>query len=219
MPVSVIGAGFGRTGTLSLKIALERLGFGPCHHMLEVFAHPAQAANWRDAAEGRAVDWDALLAGYGSAVDWPSCHFWRQLSDHYRHAKIVLTVRDADSWYASMSATIGKLGDATSGPPDPQARAVLAMARLVIMEQTFGGRLAEPEHAKDVFRRHNAAVMAEVAGDRLLLFSVAAGWSPLCRFLDRPVPKEPFPRTNSSEEFWQHTLPSGLDPRAAGGEH
>ncbi|MGH6962154.1 MAG: sulfotransferase [Dongiaceae bacterium] len=90
------------------------------------------------------------------------------------------------------------------------------MARLIIMEQTFAGRLAEPEHAKDVFRRHNAAVMAEVAGDRLLLFNVAAGWSPLCRFLDRPVPKEPFPRTNSSEEFWQHTLPSALDPRVAG---
>ncbi|MGH6962155.1 MAG: sulfotransferase family protein, partial [Dongiaceae bacterium] len=97
--------------------------FGPCHHMLEVFAHPAQAAIWRDAAEGRAVDWDALFAGYGAAVDWPSCYFWRQLSDHYPHAKIVLTVRDADSWYASMSATIGKLGDATSDPPDPQARA------------------------------------------------------------------------------------------------
>ena len=219
MPVSVIGAGLGRTGTLSLKIALERLGFGPCHHMLEVFAHPAQAATWRDAAEGRAVDWDALLAGYGSAVDWPSCHFWRQLSDRYRHAKIVLTVRDADSWYASMAATIGKLADTASDPPDPQARAVLAMGRLVIMEQTFGGRLAEPEHAKDVFRRHNAAVTAEVPADRLLLFNVAAGWRPLCRFLDRPIPKEPFPRTNSSEEFWHHTLPSALGPRVAGGEH
>ena len=212
MPLSVIGAGLGRTGTLSLKIALERLGFGPCHHMLEVFAHPAQAAVWHDAAEGREVDWDTLFADYGSAVDWPSCHFWRQLSGHYRHAKIILTIRDADSWYASISATIGKFEGASSLPLDPKVGAVVAMAQRIIMDQTFGGRLSEPEHAKEVFRRHNAAVMAEATGDRLLLFNVAAGWKPLCNFLDRPVPEEPFPRTNSTEEFWQHTLPPALRP-------
>ena len=199
MPLSVIGAGFGRTGTLSLKLALERLGFGPCHHMIEVFAHPAQAAVWRDAAKGQAVDWDALLAGYGSAVDWPSCHFWRELSEHYPAAKVILSVRDADAWYGSMSETIGKLETAGSDITDLGARAVMSMARLIVMERTFAGRLGEPEHAKTVFNRHNAAVIAGIPNDRLLLFNVIAGWSPLCRFLDRPVPNEPFPRTNSSE--------------------
>ena len=204
MPLSVIGAGFGRTGTLSLKLALEQLGFGPCHHMLEVIAHPAQAAGWRAAAESKAVDWDALLDGYAAAVDWPACHFWRELSARYPAAKVVLTARDADAWYDSLSATIGKLADGQILPPDPQARGALTVGRLIVMERTFGGRIAEPAHAKAVYRRHVEAVTAGLPADRLLLFNVAEGWSPLCRFLDRPIPSEPFPRANSREEFWQH---------------
>jgi hypothetical protein len=204
MPLSVIGAGFGRTGTLSLKLALEQLGFGPCHHMLEVFAHPAQAATWRAAAAGEAVGWDALLAGYGASVDWPSCHFWRELSAHYPAAKVILTVRSPDSWYESFSATIGKAAESKIAPPDPGLRQVLAMAQFLVMECTFAGRLGEPAHAKAVFNRHNAAVVAGLPSDRLLQFNVAEGWAPLCRFLDRPIPSEPFPRANSREEFWQH---------------
>lgn len=204
MPLSVIGAGFGRTGTLSLKLALDRLGFGPCHHMIEVLAHPAQAAAWQAAAEGKPVDWDALLDGYGAAVDWPSCHFWRELSAHYPAAKVILTARDADSWYESIAATIGRATEAGSGPPDPELRKVLAMAQFVVMGCTFAGRLGEPAHAKAVFNRHNAAVVAGLPRDRLLQFNVAEGWAPLCRFLDRPIPSEPFPRANSREEFWQH---------------
>jgi len=198
MPLSVIGAGFGRTGTLSLKRALERLGFGPCHHMLEVLAHPAQARGWRAAARGEPVDWDALLAGYCAAVDWPACHFWRELSQHYPAAKVVLTARDADAWYESLSATIGKFADGSQRlPPN-------ALGRLIVMERTFGGRIADPAHAKAVYRRHVEAVMAGLPADRLLVFDVANGWAPLCRFLGRPIPGEPFPRSNSREEFWQH---------------
>jgi len=202
--LSVIGAGFGRTGTLSLKRALERLGLGPCHHMLEVFAHPAQATQWRAAAAGEPVDWDALLAGYGAAVDWPACHFWRELSQRYPAAKVVLTARDADAWYESLSATIGKFADAQSLPPDPLKRGVLEMGRVVVMERTFGGRIGDAAHAKAVYRRHVEAVMAGLPADRLLVFDVAEGWAPLCRFLGRPIPEEPFPRSNSREEFWQH---------------
>jgi hypothetical protein len=204
MPLSVIGAGFGRTGTLSLKLALEQLGFGPCHHMLEVFARPAQATTWRAAAEGKAVDWDALLDGYAAAVDWPACHFWRELSARYPAAKVVLTARDADAWYDSLSATIGKFANGQNPPPDPLKGEVFAMGQLIVMERTFGGRIAEPAHAKAVYRRHVEAVTAGLPADRLLLFNVAEGWAPLCRFLDRPVPSQPFPRSNSREEFWQH---------------
>ena len=204
MSLSVIGAGFGRTGTLSLKLALERLGFGPCHHMLEVIANPAQAAGWRAAAAGEGVDWDALLAGYASAVDWPACHFWRELSRRYPSAKVVLTARDADAWYNSLSATIGKFADGQGLPPDPFKREVFAMGQFIVMERTFGGRIRDPAHAKAVYRHHVEAVLASLPADRLLSFDVADGWAPLCRFLDRPIPSEPFPRSNSREEFWQH---------------
>jgi hypothetical protein len=203
MPLSVIGAGFGRTGTLSLKLALEQLGFGPCHHMLEVLAHPAQAAGWRAAAEGKAIDWDALLDGYAAAVDWPACHFWRELSARYPAAKVVLTARDADAWYESLSATIGKFADGSQRlPPN-------ALGRIIVMEHTFGGRIGDPAHAKAVYRRHVEAVMAGLPGDRLLVFDVAEGWAPLCRFLDRAIPSQPFPRSNSREEFWQHMAAAG----------
>src|SRR5215471_13244034 len=191
MPLSVIGAGFGRTGTLSLKLALEQLGFGPCHHMLGVLAHPAQAAGWRAAAEGKAIDWDALLDGYAAAVDWPACHFWRELSARYPAAKVVLTARDADAWYESLSATIGKFADGSRRlPPN-------ALGRIIVMEHTFGGRIGDPAHAKAVYRRHVEAVMAGLPADRLLVFDVAEGWAPLCRFLDRAIPSQPFPRSNS----------------------
>ena len=204
MPLSVIGAGFGRTGTLSLKLALEQLGFGPCHHMLEVFAHPTQATTWQAAAEGKAVDWDALFDGYGASVDWPSCHFWRELSARYPDAKVILTARSPESWYESFSATIAKAAEGGAAPPDPELRNVLAMAQYLIVERTFGGRLSDPAHAKAVYTRHNDAVVAGLPRDRLLQFNAAEGWAPLCRFLDRPVPSEPFPRSNSREEFWQH---------------
>ena len=106
MALAVIGAGFGRTGTLSLKVALEQLGLGRCYHMLEVFANPGHAAQWQAAADGKPVDWEALFAGYGAAVDWPACHFWRALAARYPEAKVLLTVREPGAWYKSVSDTI-----------------------------------------------------------------------------------------------------------------
>lgn len=203
MGLSVIGAGFGRTGTMSLKLALERLGFGPCHHMVEVIDHPEQAPLWRAAAEGKPVDWDRVFAGYGSAVDWPVCHFWRALAVQYPEAKFVLTVRDADAWYRSIADTILKVRQAVVADPNPQRRAVMEMATYLVDDLTFGGRTDE-EHVKAVFRRHNEAVVAALPKQRLLVHDAAAGWGPLCAFLGRPVPDEPFPRTNSTTEFWAH---------------
>src|SRR3954452_7833833 len=101
MALKVIGAGFGRTGTLSLKIALEQLGFGPCYHMLEVIANPPFAEYWAQAAEGRMPDWDEVFRGYVSAVDWPSADYWSALAAHYPQGKVILTVRDPESWFRS----------------------------------------------------------------------------------------------------------------------
>lgn len=199
MTLSVIGAGFGRTGTLSLKLALEQLGFAPCHHMTEVFANPDQAATWLAAARGEAVDWDSLLEGYKASVDWPSCHFWRELAAHYPDAKVILSTRDARRWYESISNTIFPAMKAAASDEEP-VRSVMAMASYLVAEKTFGGRLHET-HVLDVLARHEAEVKRTISSERLLTFDVAEGWEPLCAFLDVPIPGASFPRTNSTEEF------------------
>jgi hypothetical protein len=211
MSLKVIGAGLGRTGTLTLKAALEQLGFGPCHHMVEVFAHMEQADFWRRAAEGEAVDWEEIYGGYSSTVDWPSCHFWRQLSVRYPEAKLLLTVRDPERWWESMSETILKVMQAGMADPDPGRRAAMRFAELIIYQQTFVGDFSR-ENVVGAFDRHNAAVRAAFPPERLLIYEVSQGWAPLCDFLGVPAPETSFPRTNSREEFWTHTLPQDAAP-------
>ncbi len=193
MGLSVIGAGFGRTGTESMKLALETLGLGPCHHMKEVLADPSQMALWRAAARGEVPDWDAAFAGYASAVDWPAAYFWRQLSATYPDAKILLTVRSAESWYESMSNTILKVLESSTDPDSVGLR--------MIAEGVFGGRLGDRAHAIAVYEKNNAEVQAALPRQRLLTHHLGDGWQPLCRFLDKPIPDAAFPRTNSTEEF------------------
>ena len=201
MTLSVIGAGFGRTGTLSIKMALEQLGVGRCYHMVEVFEHPQHIAVWRAAADGQPVDWDALLAGYGAAVDWPACHFWRQLMDHFPDAKVLLTVRDAERWYQSAYDTIYQAMIGSLPIDDPVARSQREMAAKIVLEDTFGGRFEDRAHAIAVYERHNAEVRRAVLPARLLVYELGEGWEPLCRFLGKPVPAEPFPRVNSRDDF------------------
>jgi hypothetical protein len=196
MPLRVIGAGFGRTGTLSLKLALEQLGLGRCYHMVEVLENPAHATFWSTAVEGEAVDWEALLGPYGAVVDWPACTFWRELASRYPEALVVLTVRDPEAWYRSAHDTIYQVMQ--RGPADDVR---LAMARRIVLEHTFGGRFEDRAHAIDVYERHNEAVRRTIPAGRLLVYEVREGWEPLCRFLEQPVPAEPFPRVNTSEEF------------------
>ena len=204
MALSVIGAGFGRTGTLSLKQALEQLGLGPCHHMEEVMAHPEQIPIWHAAGRGETVDWEILLKGYRSSVDWPSAQFWRELAARYPAAKIVLTVRDTERWYESFSGTILTLiRHAGETPPDSTIRSILDMSMDVIVKRAFDGRMDDPAWIKAGFERHIAAVKAAIPPERLLVFQVADGWGPLCDFLGKPIPATAFPRTNSTPEFWE----------------
>ena len=201
MTLAVIGAGFGRTGTMSLKLALEHLGFGPCYHMLEVLANPAHDPIWHAATRGESVDWDALFAGYGSAVDWPVAAFWRQLADRYPDAKLVLSVRDSAEWHRSVMETIFKALTSTPNLDDEQACVHRAMTRELILDRTFDGRMDEPAHAIEIYERHNQAVEDGISADRLLVYETGSGWEPLCAFLGRPVPDEPYPRRNTRTEF------------------
>lgn len=206
MSLQVIGAGLPRTGTLSMKAALERLGFGRCYHMEEVFADPPKSDAWARFFGGETVDWDDVFAGYGAAVDAPACMAWRELAAKYPDAKVVLTVRNPDAWYASMSNTIlsdGYMENLIASSIGPMIERMAAR-----MMGPVGPRPADappgppPKEAMLAMREaHQAAVAAEIPAERLLVFNVAEGWGPLCRFLDKPVPDEPFPRVNDSASF------------------
>jgi hypothetical protein len=202
MALGIIGAGFGRTGTLSLKQALERLLGQPCYHMFEVFSHPEHADVWRRAAEGQAVDFDEVLAGYGATVDWPACEFWRELMAAYPEAKVLLSVRDPDRWYSSFSSTIERLlRRSLEGEPSAEVAPIVAMAERVIIERSFDGKMGDRADFIAAFARHNSQVQARVGPDRLLVYDVTEGWEPLCRFIGAPVPDEPFPNVNDRGFF------------------
>jgi len=200
MTLRLIGAGFGRTGTLSLKAAIEKLGAGPCYHMMEVPQNPGHAELWLAAADGNAR-WDELLAGYPATVDWPGCRFWRELVAAYPDAKVLLSVRSRESWYQSVRGTIFQTLSHAHQVSDANPGAMLQMARKIVLEDTFDGRLDDPEHAMDVFDRHNEAVRSEVPADRLLVYELGSGWEPLATFLGVPVPDEPYPHVNRSADF------------------
>ena len=201
MTLEIIGAGFGRTGTSSVKIALEHLGFGPCHHMFEVREHPHLLQHWEEVADGKPQNWDQVFAGYRSQVDWPGARVWRQLAARYPDAKVILTVRDPDEWYESLSATIIPLIEGRGTYPDPFANALTTMGQKLVNEQVFGGRWQDRAHAISVFNAHTAEVQRTIAKDRLLTLDVSDGWEPLCAFLGVGVPGISFPHLNSSKQF------------------
>ena len=205
----VIGAGMGRTGTASLKRALEEIGFGPCHHMEEVFGYPADVPVWEGALRGDPVDWRAFLAGWGSVVDIPGALHYRALMDALPEAKVILTVRDPEAWYKSFRETIHPLifGFPTRfvGPWLPRLNGPFRVAGKDAFDRLFEGRFDDPAFMADWFVRYNEGVRAAVPADRLLVFDVRDGWEPLCAFLDAPTPTTPFPRVNDAAEFQRRT--------------
>jgi hypothetical protein len=199
MALKVVGAGFGRTGTLSLKSALERLGFGPCYHMMEVFSRPEHVAMWHRLAFEHTMDWDKIFSGFQATVDWPSARWWREIAAHYPDAKVLLSVRDPEAWYKSMSDTIYQpmKSPAPDGVPEI-ARLQSEMVRKAVLAETIDNRFEDKAHAIEVFKRHNQAVRDAIDPARLLVFDVREGWTPLCGFLGVPIPDEPFPRLNDT---------------------
>jgi len=200
MALQVIGVGVGRTGTMSLRLAINELGLGPCYHMEDVMDEIAtRVPHWSDSLNGK-PDWPAIYDGFNSAVDWPTAAFFRELVSHYPSAKFVLTVRDPENWAASFGSTIYKLLAEKDKAP-PEVKDWLVMAEGVIANSGFPSGLDDDALAR-AFVAHNEAVKSTIPADQLLVFEVKEGWEPLCEFLGKPVPDEPFPRTNNREEFW-----------------
>lgn len=193
MGLKVIGTGFGRTGTDSMREALEILGFGPCHHMLEVNRSDEQKRLWRAHARGDSPGWDQLFAGYQSCVDWPSAHYWRELIQIYPDAKVLLTYRSPESWWESFSKTIVE-GIARSTDPE-------SLGIALVSKQVFGGKAADRAHAIAVYQANVDAVKATVPAHRLLVHNLGDGWEPLCRHLGVPVPTVPYPSRNTTNDF------------------
>jgi len=198
--MQIIGTGVGRTGTYSLKLAVNPLGFGPCHHMEEVLLNmPVQVPLWSAALRGE-PDWPAIFHGYQSAVDWPTAGFFRELFAAYPTARFVLTHRSPDTWADSFGETIYKVAASRDQAP-PEKRDWLEMAAGVIARTGFPDGLDRAALIQ-AFVAHHDAVKATIPADRLLVFEVKDGWGPLCEFLGVPVPDGPFPRTNDRAEFW-----------------
>ncbi|MEY2403712.1 MAG: hypothetical protein QOD38_1263 [Acidimicrobiaceae bacterium] len=197
MSLAVVGAGVGRTGTHSLKVALEQLLGGPCHHMLEVLGNPErQMPGWTDAIEGRPVDWAQLLEGYRSLVDWPGSAFWRELRAEYPDALVLLSVRDPEKWYRSASDTIFQTFDHLP----PEAQPWMNSLRKLLHDR-FSDQFDDRAAMIDAYERHNEAVRREVPSQQLLEWQPSDGWAPICERLGLPVPSEPFPVTNTTDQF------------------
>ncbi len=206
MALRIIGAGLGRTGTMSMKLALEQLGVGRCYHMAELIADLSRLPVWLRAADG-APDWEAVFAGFTATVDYPGCTYWRELAELYPSAKVLLTVRDPDDWFDSTQATIFS----------PPMRARMAASPMEGFFQKavlrdFENRLDDRAFMTAAFERHNAAVRSAVPAERLLVYEVGEGWPRLCEFLGVPVPAAPFPRVNSREEMQQMMGAAAISP-------
>jgi hypothetical protein len=200
--LSIIGAGFGRTGTLSLKQALETLGFGPCYHMQEVIQNPAHAARWAALADGASDELGKVLESYAATVDWPGATYWRELMALYPEAKVLLSLRDGAGWHKSVMNTIYKAMTLELPESAPEhVRVQIGMVKKAIYEGTFDGQLSDAEHAIAVFDAHNQAVIDAVSAERLLVYRPGDGWEPICQFLEVQVPAEDYPHVNSSEDF------------------
>ncbi|MFT4248809.1 MAG: sulfotransferase [Pseudomonas sp.] len=191
MGLKVIGAGLGRTGTLSLKLALERIGFGPCYHAMEVAATVRRSLPlWNRAVRG-APDWDAIFDGYAATVDYPGCCFWRELMQRYPDAGVVLTLRDPDDWFDSVHATI--FSPERRNPLLGSDGAELSD----FFRRDFGERIGDRAFMTGYFERWNRAVIEAVPAQRLLVLPMEAGWAPLCEFLRVPVPDVAYPRVHA----------------------
>jgi len=199
MTLRVVGAGVGRTGTHSLKLALEQLLGGRCYHMVEVFERPDDIARWQDAVDGKPVDWEALMQEYDAAVDWPVAGFWPELSAAFPDAIVLLSTRpSAEAWWKSANDTIFEVSR-RDAPPDPVMQAQMRMIQGLL--DRFTPDWSKAAAAQAAYERHNAAVRAAVPKERLVEWRPGDGWEPICTALALPVPDAPFPHVNKTDEF------------------
>ena len=201
MSLKVIGAGLGRTSTMSLKFALEKLLGGPCYHMVELFEHLEEhLPYWEGAARNEAVEWDKVFDGFITAVDEPVSTRWQSITEYYPDALVILSVRDPDSWWKSANETIFQVKQRPRESMSPARQRWLDMI-MTIYDTQYPDGFTDSRAAKASFVAHNERVRQAIPPERLLIWDVSQGWEPICEALGLPVPDEPFPRSNSTAEF------------------
>ncbi len=212
MSLKVIGSGLGRTGTHSLKLALEMLGFVKCYHMVELFQQPERLKYFKNAEKGKDVNWDELFEGYSSAVDYPVARYYKQITQFYPKAKVIHTLRDPESWYESASATIFwaskpyslkilKLAVHLPFSCEARRRIPVLLYNRKLSDWEFGKDLKNKKKVIEKYNEHYNEVVRIIPKERLLLFDPKEGWEPLCKFLDVPVPSVNYPKSNTRQEF------------------
>lgn len=199
--LKLIGAGFGRTGTDSMRTALEILGLAPCHHMRALVADPSHSADWLRCVQRDDMDWDLLLGGFAACVDWPSARYWPQLAARFPQAKVLLTWRTPASWYASMEKTI------LPSVAGMLARGESSAGSLTLLK-ALDGRPWAKENFIAAYEENVEKVKKTIPAERLLIYTLGDGWAPLCAFLDVPVPDQPFPHTNDAKAFHKWIKPA-----------
>jgi Sulfotransferase domain len=212
MALRVIGAGLGRTGTSSLKVALERLLGGRCYHMTELHSRPEDLPRWEQALAGAPVEWEDVFGGFEATLDWPAASFWAELAAAYPDAPVVLSRRArAEDWWASMEKTIVALLRGPLPEDDPQLARQRRLTAAILTER-LDERWWQRERALAAYERHNARVLGAVPARRLIEWSAGDGWGPLCAGLGLPEPQEPFPHLNTTPEFRENVgLPRPCD--------
>jgi len=218
--LKVIDLGFPRTGTMSLKYALEELAFTKCYHFAEIYDNPEHSPIWLSASRGEQVNWEKLFKGYQSTVYWSPCYDYLELLKYYPDAKVILTVRDPEKWHQSVHDTIYKWNRLTflrkfflltMGVFKPELKRLYAVWNLLeqtTWKRTFKGQFQNKKRAIEIFTNYIEEIKSNVPSDRLLVFSVKEGWEPLCHFLNVPVPDTPFPHENDSDSFmeWRNEI-------------
>jgi len=212
MSLQVIGTGVGRTGTHSLKLALEQLGFGKCYHMEELLQHPEGLIYFENAEKGEHVEWSKLFEGYNSAVDYPVARYYKQIITAFPEAKVIHTIRDAESWYKSAMETIFWASKPSFGrmlkmmirmPFSSNIRKIFPVLKYdgSMVDNIYGKDLKNKQEVIKRYNEINEETLNFIPKDRSLVYDVKSGWEPLCNFLNVPIPQTPFPRSNTREEF------------------
>jgi len=213
MSIKIIGAGLPRTGTNTLKQSLEQLGHKHVYHMKELLVHPEKLHYWKTLDETGDTDWDAMYEGYDGTVDFPGYPWYKEHMKKYPNAKVIMTVRDFESWYKSVDSTVFRAGPQTPLEKIKMIGKLLSSARArnvvkcikwfkkVFFSEQMQGRFGDKEFAKKFWEDHIADVKAFVPEDNLLVYDVRDGWGPLCKFLGVEEPSEPLPHLNKKENF------------------
>jgi hypothetical protein len=220
--MKLIGVGFGRTGTMSLKAAIEELG-SPCFHMIDLIMgenRERDLAYWVRVADGEPVDWSEVFEPWEATIDWPACSRWEQLVDAFPEAPVLLNVRDFDGWYASCANTIlavkqaalaGELPeDANRDGPSP---ALWGVIDKLIWEGDFQGRFDDRDWVRQMYADRIETIKRTVSSDRLIVWELGKdGWEPIADALGVKAPDKPFPRLHDTNEF---RTEFGLEPLPA----